>query len=141
MLAALVGCTFVRDTSGFTGGEPSTDASDAGGAPAEDAGDVDAAEAGIPFLALDTFSRTVDSGLGIAEIGGTWNASGRSVTFSVSDGAARLRLLEASASPLMTLGSVFTDDADLHALFGTEVIGGAPLYVAFLTRRIPGGPA
>lgn len=134
-LGLLAGCTLVRDTSGFTDGEGSTDAGDA------QASDVDVADAGIPFLALDTFSRTVASGLGAAEIGGAWNTSGQSVTFSVSDGAARLRLLAASSSPVMTLAGVLTDDADLHLVFGTEVIGGAPLYVAVLTRRSSGGPA
>jgi len=38
-------------------------------------------------------------------------------------------------------GSVLGDDVDVRLLFGSEVVGGGPLYVAIVTRQVAGGRA
>ena len=131
VLGVLGGCTLLNDTSDLTGGAlpEGSDAArpgDAGRDAVVNEAAADVSDASIPFLALDRFLRELPNGLGFADVGGAWSASGASTTFSVTGGVARLRLLAASAAPVMMLGSVLSDDVDVQLVFGSEFVGGGP---------------
>ncbi|TWE11816.1 PKD domain-containing protein [Rudaeicoccus suwonensis] len=81
-------------------------------------------------IASDAFNRTVASGWGVADSGGTWAVSGTG--FSITPGAAVMPLATAGASPSAFLKSVSTINTDEHvtvALNKALTGNGAYIYV------------
>lgn len=93
------------------------------------------APAGPVVLAEDDFERTVASGWGTADTGGSWTMSGPS---SVSGGLGRMSLPKASAQTSGALNSFVTDAVDVQVSFSTDKVpagSGASLYQSTLLRR------
>ena len=87
-------------------------------------------------LALDEFSRTLGSGLGTADVGGSWNTSGAS-GFAVADGDGVYKLTSAGISRTAYLGGVATTTSDLRMSFTTDKsVTGGGIYATVLGRRI-----
>ncbi len=83
-----------------------------------------------PVVAMDTFARTVTSGLGSAEIGGAWTVGGAAVSTSVVDGTGRIAV-GAARTNTFKLAAVATRDTDLaHSLWLEQMPsgGGASLW-------------
>jgi hypothetical protein len=90
----------------------------------------------VPVLARDTFSRTVASGLGTAEVGGTWSVLFSSA-FSVAGGAAVIELQAGGATPTALLPEVLSSDVDVELLFASERLGsGTGLYLTVIPRHV-----
>jgi PKD repeat protein len=93
------------------------------------------APADHPFAA-DAFDRTLASGLGTADLGGSWTTSGAS-GFSVGSGAGTWKLNAAGASRTAYLGSTLKDSTDLTMDISPSAIGnGGGTYLTVLGRRI-----
>jgi parallel beta-helix repeat protein len=93
----------------------------------------------VARYASDAFGRTVASGLGNADLGGAWTLSGAASSFSVANGAGRIRgaVAESHAAYLTRVRqSDFNVTTDL-ALQGTASGGGA--YVSLIGRRVSDG--
>ena len=108
----------------------------------DDDGATDQASAAITVptggepLALDEFDRTLSSGLGAADVGGTWNTSGAS-GFAVTGGDGVYKLTTAGISRTAHLGSVSTTTSDLRLSFTTDKAAtGGGIYATVLGRRI-----
>ena len=87
-------------------------------------------------LALDEFNRTLSSGLGTADVGGSWNTSGAS-GFAVADGDGVYKLTSAGISRTAYLGGVATTTSDLRMSFTTDKpVTGGGIYATVLGRRI-----
>lgn len=135
-LSTVSGCFLALDTTGLSGGEPST--GDERPVPSVEAGTdsntaLDAAPA--PMLAQDTFSRTTTDELGRAEIGGAWSTTGNSTAFAVSDGEARIQLEDASTRTAR-LTAVTTDDADVQLVITTDKVTNGTAYLGVVGRAI-----
>jgi PKD repeat protein len=103
----------------------------------DDAGATGTAQQSVTLplgYASDGFERTVTSGLGQADLGGTWTVSGG--TASVSGGAGHLQIATAGGSSLATLSSVSaTDLAEQVQVSLDSAPTGGGTYVALLARR------
>gem|GEM_PF-1711214 len=135
-MSTVSGCFLALDTTGLSGGEPST--GDERPVPSVEAGTdsntaLDAAPA--PMLAQDTFSRTTTDELGRAEIGGAWSTTGNSTAFAVSDGEARIQLEDASTRTAR-LTAVTTDDADVQLVITTDKVTNGTAYLGVVGRAI-----
>ncbi|WP_420120741.1 PKD domain-containing protein [Nakamurella sp.] len=64
-------------------------------------------------LVNDTFTRTLASGWGTADTGGTWTITGGSSNFSASGGTGKIRMSAPGAGPTATLPAVSVADVDL----------------------------
>jgi hypothetical protein len=147
----LAACSLVIDTSGLSGSSSSDAApenesqydADAASMPDADAGvtvPIDGetdADAGVPVLARDTFTRTVTNGLGVAEVGGPWSLSADPSFFQVAGGTATVVVAAAGQGPSAALESVSTDDADVQVVFSPDKLGtGSGLYLSVLGRVV-----
>jgi hypothetical protein len=125
-------------TRGEGGGADEAASGAPSGSDAEgDAAALDASfDGAAPVLALDTFTRTTQDGLGDAEIGGTWQLGGDPARFSVANGSARIVLPAAGVSSAAALG-IETDDAELDLVLATNKLGsGSGLYVSAVVRQV-----
>ena len=86
--------------------------------------------------ASDTFSRTVASGLGTADLGGAWTVTGGATNYSVSGGVGRVSAT-AGASRTISLDSTKKTDAEVatRLSFDKAQTGGGS-YVAVIGRRV-----
>ncbi len=90
------------------------------------------------LLATDAFERTVTSGWGAADIGGTWTVSSSSAS-DVGAGAGRLTI-PANMRRQAHLRSVAATDTDVHVtLSSNKVATGSGLYVSVVPRSVAGG--
>jgi PKD repeat protein len=90
-------------------------------------------------IASDTFSRTVASGLGTADVGGAWTATGTGTSSSVSGGSAAVSV-SAGRSARLRLGSVSNQDTSLVSTVWLEQAAtGGGVYCSFLARSTSTG--
>jgi hypothetical protein len=91
---------------------------------------------GTPIV-VDTFGRTLASGWGSADTGGTWTGSTSSL--SVGGGTGKIRIAAAGSGPSVYLNTTTTKDADLTATMSSDKVGtGSGLYLSTLGRRVAG---
>ena len=113
-------------------------ATDSLGAKASQSADVEAT--GTVYAASDTFGRTLTSGWGDAEVGGTWSAVfGTASVASVADGTGRI-VLDPGATRNMALPQLSVRDTETRVSFSldsTPASGGS--YVGVLARQSTAG--
>ena len=81
-------------------------------------------------LARDTYSRTVSSGWGSADVGGAWTVSGTAANWAVSSGTGRMTLPAAGATRSAALAGVSVVDVDLLvSVTADSAASGSGLYV------------
>jgi hypothetical protein len=87
-------------------------------------------------IALDTFSRTMDGGLGTAEIGGKWTTASNKTTVGVGNGGASITMTAGASSFNGTLAEVSSTDVDITVSMATEKLGSGNngLYLRVVTR-------
>jgi PKD repeat protein len=91
-------------------------------------------------LAVDTFQRTVNGGLGTADIGGAWQASAGATRLSVIPGTATLRLDGAGQNTGAYLAGVSSTQSDVRTSFTlTAAPTGNGTYVYVIGRRVAAG--
>jgi len=96
------------------------------------------APADVQPLAADAFERTVASGLGKADVGGSWTVSGG--TASVADGAGHLVVAKAGGSATMNLNALQAQDIALETtLTLDQAPTGGGTYVYLNSRRSTAG--
>jgi PKD repeat protein len=89
-------------------------------------------------LAADAFGRTLASGWGSADTGGTWTFSGSATNLSVGSGVGQVRL-SAGSGPWLALAGVSSSGTDLSTTIALDKVptgGGA--YVSLNARRVAG---
>ncbi|WP_304412825.1 PKD domain-containing protein [Cellulomonas sp. HZM] len=92
-------------------------------------------------LATDAFTRTVSSGWGNADLGGTWTVSGGASRFSV-DGSVGKQTNAAGITTTAVLGAVSSASSDLTATVSADKVpGGGGAMITFLGRRAANGDA
>lgn len=97
------------------------------------------APAGTPFVS-DSFARTVSGGLGSADVGGAYATGGTASSFSVSAGAASLRMAGAGVQLSAYLPSVTRTDADVLAAVAVDRVPvGGPVFLMVQGRRVSSG--
>ena len=85
-------------------------------------------------LASDAFARTLASGWGSADVGGSWSTVGSS--YSVADGVGRISVAAGSGRSAV-LSQVSSNNTDLSfSLVSNKAITGSGLYVAAIGRSI-----
>lgn len=88
--------------------------------------------------ARDSFGRTVDQGLGVADVGGAWALLGGPTAFGVAGGSGILTAV-AGRGPSAYLPSVSSTDTDLRVDVTTDrPATGSGIFVSVLGRRVPG---
>jgi PKD repeat protein len=84
----------------------------------------------------DSFSRTLASGLGTADLGGAWTLTGTASSYSVSGGVARVSVT-AGSSRTAALDAVRRSSTDVSAKFSFDAPStGGGVYSALIGRRI-----
>ncbi|MDX6738508.1 LamG-like jellyroll fold domain-containing protein [Actinocorallia sp. A-T 12471] len=92
-----------------------------------------------PTLGTDTFTRTVGSGFGTADLGGAWTATGTAAQLSVNGTTGQIALPTLSAGPGAYLNGVSTDDAEVSATIASDKVGtGNGVYFWLAGRRVAG---
>ena len=90
-------------------------------------------------FAADTFTRTVSSGFGSAEVGGGWQTTGSQANYSVTDGAGVILLPTPGSGPDVSLPSVVSSETDLtFALTIDKLTTGGGLDLSVGARRVAG---
>jgi PKD repeat protein/aryl-phospho-beta-D-glucosidase BglC (GH1 family) len=93
------------------------------------------------LYASDTFSRTVTSGWGTADLGGAWSLSGATAGFSVSGGAGRVSVTPGSTSTA-SLGAVQqTSSETTTTLSFDRAQTGGGTYITLVGRRVTANSA
>ncbi|MBE7188961.1 PKD domain-containing protein, partial [Jatrophihabitans endophyticus] len=87
-------------------------------------------------FASDAFGRTVASGWGTADTGGSWSAGSGSSVLSVSPGAGTLGLNKAGAISSAYLPSVNTTSSDTTAVVSTAKNADSGMYADVIARRV-----
>jgi PKD repeat protein len=91
---------------------------------------------GPPPLAADTFERTVTSGFGTADTGGSWSVSAPAGAVSVSSGRGHLAVATAGGSAAVWLNAVSARDLTVDAeLSMAQAATGGGTYVYLTARR------
>jgi PKD repeat protein len=89
-----------------------------------------------PFAA-DLFARTVSSGWGPADQGGSWTVAGGAANFSVAAGTAKMKIPSAGATDAATLSTVSQTGADVGVSFTSDLPAtGGGLYFSTAVRRV-----
>ena len=87
-------------------------------------------------IAADDFGRTVASGWGAADVGGSWTTSSSS-NFAVSNGTGSLTMKTAGSGPAIYLNSASANDADLQFTFAPDQAAtGGGYYLTAVGRRV-----
>ncbi len=90
-------------------------------------------------VAQDAFARTVSSGFGTADVGGTWSVSGTGISSSVSGGAGIVSV-PAGRTARLTLGAASATDAEMtHQVSVDAVPTGGGAYLASVVRATSTG--
>ncbi|CAD5991104.1 conserved exported protein of unknown function [Agreia sp. COWG] len=91
-------------------------------------------------LATDTFTRTSTSGLGSAEVGGSWNVTGGVANATVSGNKARLKATKATAGVNASLSAVSTTSSNSFATFALDKLAdGGGTFFSLAGRQISSG--
>jgi hypothetical protein len=86
--------------------------------------------AAVPVKAQDTFNRTLASGWGTAEIGGSYTLQGPAADFRVDSGNGVIALNSPGSNRAATLAGVSVRDTDIYFRVSTSKLAvGAPIYV------------
>jgi PKD repeat protein len=97
---------------------------------------VDAGDA----VAVDTFTRTLTNGWGPADMGGSWSLVGTTSSFSVGDGAGRMRLPSPGTGRATVLGEVSRTDVDVQVDAGLDSLpAGGSADLSVTGRRLGAG--
>ncbi|GAB3669833.1 hypothetical protein GCM10027589_38050 [Actinocorallia lasiicapitis] len=92
-----------------------------------------------PSLATDGFGRSVVNGLGNADLGGAWTATGTAANLSADGTSALIALPTLSAGPGAYLNTLSSDDALVSAKVSSDKVGtGNGAYFWLAARRIAG---
>ena len=95
--------------------------------------------AAVTVRAQDTFNRTLASGWGIAEIGGSYTLQGLTTDFKVDSGNGVIALNSPGSNRAAALAGVSLRDTDIAFRVSTDKLAlGAPIYVYAAARRIDG---
>ncbi len=92
-------------------------------------------------LASDTFSRTLTSGWGSADSGGSWSVNGSASNAFVGSGFGSLRMPSAGSGPSVYLAGLSSNDTDLVTSFSLDKLpvgGTAGVDQGIVARRIAG---
>jgi hypothetical protein len=90
-------------------------------------------------LAADAFSRSVTSGFGTADVGGSWSVSGSSSNVSVAGGAGRIIARTAATGQGVSLTTPRTTRADMSVTWSVDKPAtGGGIYLYTLARRVVG---
>ena len=90
-------------------------------------------------LAADSFGRTVATGWGAADTGGTWTVAGGATNFAVGSGVGTVKIAT-SAGPSAVLGGVSSSSTDLVVTMSSDKVGtGNGVYLYAVGRRTSGG--
>lgn len=94
-----------------------------------------------PALATDTFTRTSASGLGSAEVGGSWNVtSGGVANATVSGNKARLKAIKAASGVSTSLSAVSSLSTNSFATFSLDkVADGGGFFFSLVGRQVSAG--
>src|SRR4051812_2657179 len=93
--------------------------------------------AAVTVKAQDTFGRTLTSGWGSAEIGGSYSLQGTSTDFRVDSGSGVIRLGSAGANRAAALTAFSVRDLDTRFRFSSDkAVAGGPLYIYTAARRV-----
>jgi large repetitive protein len=91
----------------------------------------------VEILARDTFTRTVMSGFGAAEVGGVWGLSGSADMFAVTGGSGTINVSSGVSRSARLGGDVSTDDVDMQVVFAFDKMPtGGGLYASLEARRV-----
>jgi hypothetical protein len=74
------------------------------------------------LIAADDFARTVASGWGTADLGGSWTLTGRTGSASVSGGAGVITMPGPSVGSRVNLNALTSDDVDLQASMSLDKV-------------------
>jgi PKD repeat protein len=89
----------------------------------------------VVFVARDAFERTVVGGLGAAEVGGNWTTLSTASDYSVSGGAAALRIPTAGRTRAAELKAVSVENVDVVAKVSVDKpVTGGGLYLSLTAR-------
>lgn len=92
---------------------------------------------GTAPLAADAFARTVSSGLGTADVGGTWSTSGSLANYSVAGGSALLRVPAAGSTAAAYLTAVSSTDTDVQVTMALQQAAtGSGVYTSVYGRLL-----
>ncbi|MHA7269823.1 PKD domain-containing protein [Arthrobacter sp. HLT1-20] len=87
----------------------------------------------------DDFNRTLSSGLGSADLGGSWTLNGGPQYFAVASGAGQWKLLSAGSGPSAYLRGVSLTSANSTAVVSlNKAASGGPVYTSLAGRSISG---
>ncbi|MBO0882882.1 MAG: PKD domain-containing protein, partial [Mycobacterium sp.] len=87
-------------------------------------------------FAADAFARSVASGWGAADVGGTWSLNGSSSLFSVGNGRGAIRMVSPGAGPSAYLTAVSARDVDALVDVSTDKAPtGTGVFLSVIVRR------
>ena len=90
----------------------------------------------VTVIAADAFGRTLASGWGAADTGGTWSSTGSASNLSVGSGVGRLRTATGTGQTV-ALGSVSSSGVDVLATIALDKVPtGSGYYTSVLGRRV-----
>ena len=86
------------------------------------------------ILAQDTFTRTVNGGLGTADTGGPWTTAGTAANFTVNGSAATINT-PARTNHFGYLNTVSSNDTDIQATIGFNRPTASSIYAGLIGRK------
>jgi aryl-phospho-beta-D-glucosidase BglC (GH1 family) len=90
-------------------------------------------------LASDTFSRTLATGWGVADVGGTWSTTSGASRFAVNGGRGSIIMATPGTGPSTYLGGVSSTATDVQVTVSTDKMpAGSGVYVSVIGRRVSG---
>jgi trimeric autotransporter adhesin len=92
-----------------------------------------------PF-ALDSFSRTVTSNWGTADLGGAWTKSGTATNFNVGGGVGTIKVGSPGGGPSVSLNSISSTDTEVDVAVSLDKAPtGQGTYISVEPRRVANG--
>jgi PKD repeat protein len=90
-------------------------------------------------IVADDFSRTVASGLGVADVGGPWSVGGAAADAFVASGTGNLVMRTPGAGRLAAVPGVTTSAADISVVLAADKAAtGSGIYLSLVGRRVTG---
>jgi PKD repeat protein len=87
-------------------------------------------------LARDSFNRSVTSGWGVADVGGSWTTTGSASKYAVGAGSGTMSLV-AGATQNASLSSVSSNDTEIQVTASVpQAITGTGVYISAVARKI-----
>jgi CSLREA domain-containing protein len=94
-----------------------------------------AQQQGPNYIANDAFGRTVGSGWGSADIGGTYSVQGTTASYSVGSGAGTIRAGSAGATRAALLNSTSQADVDMKVRVSADKVATGGTYTVYAIAR------